>query len=364
MSCWPAIETCLHSAWITLGYPFAEAPNEPKFVGSVSRLNVWQRALTFQVDIPSLVDSCQGAQEIFDGLVVRWTGYTRLSGKVELMVPSVCGAQTCARLSIDAAHRCDRHDKTSPVATYCPGDIFVTTPLKEVNVTWSPPTFGDDGRVDEVEHNLRPGQVLTWGDYNVIYAARDNATNVGVCQFKIYVTKEFCPDLPEPINGLQACDRWGPDLRYKACSVHCQNGFDFPLAPPLFYSCGEDGQWRPRAGDVHAFKYPQCSPMHTATRMVKMTVDYPTTAGCNEAGRTTLADKLLGRIAALNKQWQLCANTVGDEGVCPELNITIVCVTRSSRGPSFMVRARRQANDQQFYSAMVAFPANRFVYER
>src|SRR5690349_5009040 len=46
-------------------------------------------------------------------------------------------------------------------------------------------------------------QVFTWGDYNVIYTAKDNSSNIGQCQFKVHVTREFCADLPDPINGLQ-----------------------------------------------------------------------------------------------------------------------------------------------------------------
>lgn len=43
------------SAWITLGYPVSETPNEPKFVGSITRVNMWQRVLSFEVEIPSQV---------------------------------------------------------------------------------------------------------------------------------------------------------------------------------------------------------------------------------------------------------------------------------------------------------------------
>ena len=182
-----------------------------------------------------------------------------------------------------------------------------------------------------------------------------------MCEFKVFVNREFCPDLPDPVGGLQACDRWGPDLRYKACSIHCNNGYDFSIATPLFYSCGEDGAWRPRAQpDMYTFKYPQCSAMHTATRLVRMNVDYPAQA-CNEAGRSTLADKLLTRMQALNKQWSLCGGqqTAESDGLCPELNITVTCSTRSTHP---LLRARRQTQDQQqFYTAHVSFPANRCV---
>ncbi len=51
------------SAWITLGYPVSETPNEPKFVGSVTRVNIWTRALAFEYEIPTLVRIDGGGQE-------------------------------------------------------------------------------------------------------------------------------------------------------------------------------------------------------------------------------------------------------------------------------------------------------------
>lgn len=150
-------------------------------------MNVWRRALTFNNEIPALVDDCQGAKVVHNGLVVRWSGYTRLSGKVQQQSPSQCGStfnrRQCLHTAIDDANRqvekeiynktrlffsCDSKDKVAPVAESCPKEIFITTPLKEVNITWREPTFIDNGRIDKVEHNLRPGQVITKG-YSRIY---------------------------------------------------------------------------------------------------------------------------------------------------------------------------------------------------
>lgn len=163
------------SAWITLGYPVSETPNEPKFVGSLSRVNVWTRALSFEEEIPKLAESCQGAPEVFDGLILRWNGYDMLSGKLEKVVPSNCvgggngGGPICPP-TVDPSVQCridDFVDKTPPMAKGCPGDIFVESAKREVNVTWTEPVFSDDILLTKVEHNLKPGQVFTWGNYLV-----------------------------------------------------------------------------------------------------------------------------------------------------------------------------------------------------
>jgi hypothetical protein len=80
--------------------------------------------------------------------------------------------------------------------------------------------------------------------------------------FKVHVAREYCPDLVEPDHGIQVCDSWGPELRYKACSVQCEDGFEFSSQPAIFYSCAADGIWRPRLADAAAtvpFRYPHCT---------------------------------------------------------------------------------------------------------
>ena len=171
------------SAWITLGYPVTETPNEPKFVGSVTRVNIWKRPLSFEREVPRMVENCVAAPDVFDGLALRWAGYNRLSGKVEKVVKSTCGRLLCP----DGGDTCPAAlaDRSMPHADFCPGDLYVVTPLKEVNVTWQEPTFSDDVIIDRVEHNLKPGQVFTWGDYLVLYVAYDNSSNLAQCHFKV-----------------------------------------------------------------------------------------------------------------------------------------------------------------------------------
>lgn len=68
----------------------------------------------------------------------------------------------------------------------CPGDVFVVTPLKEINVTWPEPVFASVNPLVKVEQNLKPGQVFTWGEFMVLYVAHDNETNSAQCIFKVW----------------------------------------------------------------------------------------------------------------------------------------------------------------------------------
>lgn len=75
------------------------------------------------------------------------------------------------------------------------------------------------------------------------------------------MTREFCPELEDPVNGMQSCESWGPNLKYRACSIKCESDYAFSTPPAVFYTCAGDGVWRPRSSQVNSrtFKYPQCS---------------------------------------------------------------------------------------------------------
>lgn len=133
----------------------------------MSRLNVWTRALSFEQEIPSLVENCQGAAENFEGLALRWNGYDMLSGKVEKVVPSNCATYLCPQTVDPGVCSVDAKDKNGPTVKMCPQDVYIESDKKEVNVTWPEPVFSDEVMLDKIEHNLKPGQVFTWGDYLV-----------------------------------------------------------------------------------------------------------------------------------------------------------------------------------------------------
>ncbi|VDO90732.1 unnamed protein product [Haemonchus placei] len=182
--------------------------------------------------------------------------------------------------------------------------------------------------------------VFTWGEYDVLYVAQDNASNTAECSFKVHVSREHCPQLEEPVNGVQACESWGPQLRYKACSIECRDGYEFSRPPAIFYTCAADGMWRPRLRNQLIFRYPQCTKSVPATRVMLMRVSYPGSSPCSEASRDALRMRLLASIHSINQKWDICSLT--DINGCVGARVDVGCsddFARSRReSPSFKVR--------------------------
>jgi hypothetical protein len=79
----------------------------------------------------------------------------------------------------------EQRDADAVQVEECPSDIFLVTPLKEVNVSWKEPMFSSANPIDRIEKNLKPGQVFTFGEFMVLYVAYDNESNVAECSFKV-----------------------------------------------------------------------------------------------------------------------------------------------------------------------------------
>lgn len=144
---------------------------------------MWSRILDFESDIPSIVQKCQDAPILYNGLVLHFANYDRLNGNVEKIVRSTCGRSQSTGLQHVTTTREERAADAVKVEQ-CPNDIFIVTPLKEMNVTWSEPIFSSANSIDRVEKNLKPGQVFTSGEFMVLYAAYDNESNIAECSFK------------------------------------------------------------------------------------------------------------------------------------------------------------------------------------
>uniref|UniRef100_A0A183EUY5 Sushi domain-containing protein n=1 Tax=Gongylonema pulchrum TaxID=637853 RepID=A0A183EUY5_9BILA len=166
--------------------------------------------------------------------------------------------------------------------------------------------------------------------------------------------------LQDPLHGVQACESWGPQLRYKACSIQCENGYEFSIEPPVFYTCSSDGQWRPRPENAYTFRYPQCTRAYAALRVAEITINYPTVSICNAAGKSTLTEKLSQRIELLNSKWSIYPSTsnVSDHSV---FNISVHCFAGTDEAASVKARLRRDA--QGFFNVKVSIPINKDILE-
>ncbi|VDL80711.1 unnamed protein product, partial [Nippostrongylus brasiliensis] len=288
------------NALITLG---SNEAGELSFGGSVTRVHLWSRVLDFDSEIPMMVVSCHGSEPTFEGLLLRFNGYTELKGKVERLPRSTCGRE-----------KRGRREELPLRVENCPQDHFVVTSEREVNVTWPEPEFVSKYPLEKV---------FTWGEYDVLYVARDNTSNTAECNFKIHVLREHCPQLEEPVNGVQACESWGPQLRFKACSIECRDGYEFPILPAIFYTCAADGLWRPRHHNQLTFRYPQCTKSVPATRVVLSRVAYRGSSPCSEASRDALRTRLLASIQTINQKWDICSLT--DLSGCVGARVDVDC---------------------------------------
>lgn len=186
----------IYSGWISLGAPASEsgrAPQDSGFIGGLSRVQVWKRPLDLTKEIQKQVRGCRTEPVIYQGLILPWNGYDKISGGVERVVPSTCGERVCPPGMSGA--RCDVMvmDKTPPQVTHCPGSMWVITRNGSATVTWDEPVFTDNVGVVKVEEKqgFRPGQTLLWGNYDIAYVAYDQAGNNAMCRFKVYVLGKF-----------------------------------------------------------------------------------------------------------------------------------------------------------------------------
>lgn len=97
---------------------------------------------------------------IFDGLLLRWTGYDNVRGNVERVGPSTCGQYVCPPGYTGDCSVLER-DKTPPRVNHCPGDMWVITRNGSEVVTWDEPVFSDNIGVTQVidKSGYSPGQV-------------------------------------------------------------------------------------------------------------------------------------------------------------------------------------------------------------
>ncbi|XP_064091137.1 sushi, von Willebrand factor type A, EGF and pentraxin domain-containing protein 1-like isoform X2 [Macrobrachium nipponense] len=319
--------------WVTLGSVsthHAGYTNERGFHGRIARLNAWNRPLDFRTEIPKMVRSCMNSPVIFDGLLLRWTGYDKVEGNVERVGPSTCGQYVCPPGYTGDCTVLER-DKTPPRVDHCPGDIWVIARNGSKVVDWDEPHFSDNIGIEQVvdKSGYSPGQAFTWGTYQVARVAYDAAGNSAMCSFNVYVLPDFCPTLDDPVGGVQRCSNWGPGGRFKVCKIECNDGLKFSTRVPDFFTCGAEGFWRPTSDPAHKLVYPACSPSTPAQRVFKINMQFPSSVICNAAGQNVLSEKIKHALNKLNSDWNFCTDTVASSGVCNGLNVAVDCSRRN-----------------------------------
>ncbi|MBT1701936.1 HYR domain-containing protein [Chryseosolibacter indicus] len=85
-------------------------------------------------------------------------------------------------------------DKTSPVFSFCPGNITLRANEKgEAVATWSLPTATDNCSAVTLSSIHKPGDVFKIGKTEVVYTAKDNSGNASTCKFNVVVEDQSPP---------------------------------------------------------------------------------------------------------------------------------------------------------------------------
>ena len=345
--------------YVTLGSEESEdgrLRTESGFHGKLTRVQVWERALDTQLEIPRQVKSCRNAQILFPGLILRWAGYDKTVGGVERIMPSVCGDKRCEPGYTGPECNSLDKDKIPPEVLYCPGDIWVATNNGSAFVTWDEPRFTDNVNISRLlRPALAPGNALHWGTYDISYIAYDNSENSAACSFKIYVLESFCPPLDPPEGGTQICEDWGPGGRFKVCRIECEEGKKFSQPVPQFYTCGAEGFWRPNPNKdpTAPFVYPACSAAKPAQKIYTIKLQYLAKVLCSKQGHGVLKEKIINALEQLNKEWKFSTCDKISENDCEGLGVNIDCVKKD--------RVKRQISSlnedpEQAYDLQISFP--------
>jgi len=342
-------------AWINLGATLNDQDQVnlgSGFVGKLSRVNIWNRLLDIKTEIPSQFRSCKYAPVIYDGLQLRWANYDQLHGTVEFIRPAKCGQRVCALGYSGDDCKILVRDKRPPDVLYCPADIWALSKSNVTLVDFVEPKFTDDLKSVQIasENDLRSGQLYTPGEYRLTYIAMDESGNTEKCSFHLYVLKEHCPIPLSPIGGEKHCSDWGPNAKFKVCTIKCSEGLQFAQPIPEFYACGAEGVWRPSSsiGDVftqylsngyntdglinenslingqsNQLVFPACAPQHAAQRVFRMQVNFPSNVVCSESGKKILKSRVQDNLLKIDQSWKLCSEE--RRGSCSGLVVKVKC---------------------------------------
>ncbi|XP_055948273.1 uncharacterized protein LOC129981454 isoform X2 [Argiope bruennichi] len=341
------------NAWVNLGAPLDEknrATASAGFHGRISRVNVWNRPLDVSYEIPTQFRSCKSAPVLYDGLLLRWTGYDRVDGTIEREGPGTCGEYVCPAGFTGESCATQIQDKSAPKPVECPQDIWVVTPNTSAAVTWKEPSFVDSMHTLYVmEHRgYTPGQTLSRGIHQLSYIAKDAEGNTARCDFRIHILKEFCPLPAPPVNGQRHCSDWGPNGRFKVCSITCNSNLEFSQPVAKFYTCGAEGTWHPPSGHGSNLVFPACSARKPAQKIFKIDMNFPSSVVCSESGKKILQSRIESNLLQVNREWRICSDNT--PGSCSGLRVKVNC----KQAP-----VKRQLENNELYVVEIEFPANK-----
>ncbi|CAH1277139.1 SVEP1 [Branchiostoma lanceolatum] len=232
----------------------------------------------------------------------------------------------------------DCQDSLDPVCESCPEDVSVYSADREKVIDWDEPTWSDNsGDITDIYRSHNPGSLFYWGAPQLVYyIARDDAGNMGFCNFTVIVKQHSCPYQAPPRNGAIACDTW---LGGQFCSVSCNRDFDFAREPESLYYCkqeAEGGRWSLFFPSFHEFifPWPDCSRRMTPAAVVGLQVQYYS-SDC-----TVDTEEIRQNFVTQMRQLNIfVSGFCMDDADCNIDNVEVSC------GSSTTTRSKRQANN-------------------
>ena len=84
-------------------------------------------------------------------------------------------------------------DYENPVITNCPEDLYQKpdSGTATAEVTWTPPTAGDNSKVQTLSSDHDPGDTFGVGSHEVIYTSEDESGNTATCTFNVIIGMLF-----------------------------------------------------------------------------------------------------------------------------------------------------------------------------
>ncbi|CAK9296951.1 unnamed protein product [Gordionus sp. m RMFG-2023] len=337
-------------------------PLNTQFRGYVSRVNLWDRILSYEAEIPLQSVNCAKAPIVYDGLLARWSDY-HMVGDTE-RIPSSCGNSLCEEGRNDPSI-CDplKLDKNSPRIANCPSEITISTEKRGILVNWSTIVLKDNKKIVNIESSHESGSYFALGKHMVSIIAKDSSGNMDLCNFNIFVnqkTRDCNTRMQSLIASVKKlgladtkqlkieCGNWGSGSNFGFCSISCEHEYNssFSIPVPKFYTCGQEGIWRPNLDEDNP-SFPQCSGMRRAEKTVEMSALFKTKGPCNSAGKIELERRIRKELDILNIYWEMMCDVPKNsiDNQCNQnIEIEILCQNEHSK-----FKKRSTENDHDLF---------------